>query len=66
MFVSFNPQDPTNRRAVCGKTARTVRREGSRKSMRLSYPYLGMFVTAALLRIVPDTIDARFLYNGRR
>ena len=40
MFVSFNPQEPTNWRAVCGKTARTVRREGSRKSMRLSYPYL--------------------------
>jgi len=29
----------TNWRAVCGKTARTVRREGSRNSMRLPYPY---------------------------
>ena len=28
MFVSFNPQEPTNWRAVCGRTARAVSEGG--------------------------------------
>ncbi len=38
IFVSSNPQEPTDWRAVCGRTARTVRREGSRVTV-LPYPY---------------------------
>ena len=30
-----------NRRAVCGRSARTVRREGRRSQMRRPYPYPG-------------------------
>ena len=40
MLVSFNPTwATTDWRAVCGRTACTVLREGSRNSMRLPYPY---------------------------
>jgi len=38
-FVSSNPSEPTDRRAVCGKIARTVRREGGLKPISPSYPY---------------------------
>ena len=34
-------------RAVCGRTARTVRREGWRKPMRHSYPYPAPFYSVA-------------------
>jgi len=40
MFASSNPSEPTDWRAVCGKTARTVRREGGLNSTSPSYPYL--------------------------
>ena len=40
MPVSSNPtRVTTDRRAVCGKTARTVRREGRPNSIGRSYPY---------------------------
>ncbi|MEJ7595707.1 MAG: group II intron reverse transcriptase/maturase [Planctomycetaceae bacterium] len=40
MLVSFNPiWATTDWRAVCGRTACTVLREGSRNSMRFPYPY---------------------------
>ena len=42
MHVSSNRSRATERRAVCGKTARTVRREGGRKPMRPPYPYQRM------------------------
>ena len=32
--------EPVDWRAVCGRSARTVRREGRRNSMRRPYPYL--------------------------
>lgn len=37
--VSSNPREPTDWRAVCGKIARTVRREGRPKPIGRSYPY---------------------------
>ena len=37
---TFNPsRETTDWRAVCGKTARTVLREGRLNSMSLPYPY---------------------------
>jgi hypothetical protein len=40
MLVSFNPfWATTDWRAVCGRTACTVLREGRRNSMRFPYPY---------------------------
>jgi len=40
MHVSSNPyQEPTDRRAVCGKTACTVRREGRSNPIDRPYPY---------------------------
>jgi hypothetical protein len=41
MRRSVNPHEgkTINRRAVCGKSARTVRREGRSKPMDLPYPY---------------------------
>jgi hypothetical protein len=39
LYVVSNPREPPNRRAVCGKTARTVRREGEPNSIGSPYPY---------------------------
>src|SRR5437899_7809214 len=55
MYVSFNLSETTRRRAVCGKTARTVRREGGRNSMRPPYPYQGWHGLLAIVRAIGFT-----------
>ena len=50
IFVSSNPQEPTDRRAVCGRTARAVRREGRPNSIGRSYPYRARREVAILQR----------------
>ena len=50
IFVSSNPQEPTNWRAVCGRTARTVRREGRPNSIGRPYPYLWLRLRRVMLK----------------
>lgn len=49
--VSSNPREPTDWRAVCGKIARTVRREGRPKPIGRSYPYPRRVLRRERLRV---------------
>src|SRR4051794_12696192 len=58
--------DTINRRAVCGRTACTVRRGEGPKPIGPSYPYQDVVSLAVedLVRLVPEVLETRERWRG--